>query len=56
MAKMVESDDTERRGLARGLDNHAEAVKVTLGPPGRNVVLEKKMMARRLPRCWRNPS
>ncbi|GEO95857.1 chaperonin GroEL [Kocuria turfanensis] len=41
MAKMIAFDEEARRGLERGLNTLADAVKVTLGPRGRNVVLEK---------------
>src|ERR1035437_5624056 len=41
-AKMIAFDEEARRGLERGMDQLANAVKVTLGPKGRNVVLEKK--------------
>ncbi len=42
MAKQVVFDDTARRSLKRGIDRLADAVKVTIGPKGRNVVLDKK--------------
>jgi chaperonin GroEL len=42
MAKMIAFDEEARRGLERGMNILADAVKVTLGPRGRNVVLEKK--------------
>ncbi|MCG8924311.1 chaperonin GroEL [Lentzea sp. CC55] len=42
MAKMIAFDEDARRGLERGMNTLADAVKVTLGPKGRNVVLEKK--------------
>src|SRR5690625_2049516 len=42
MAKMISHNEDARRGLERGLNILADAVKVTLGPRGRNVVLEKK--------------
>ena len=42
MAKLIAFDEDARRGLERGLNILADAVKVTLGPRGRNVVLEKK--------------
>src|SRR5579884_2143824 len=42
MAKMIAFDEEARRGLERGMNILADAVKVTLGPKGRNVVLEKK--------------
>ncbi|MDO4910170.1 MAG: chaperonin GroEL [Corynebacterium sp.] len=41
MAKIIAFDEEARRGLERGLNQLADAVKVTLGPKGRNVVLEK---------------
>src|ERR1700710_2705196 len=42
MAKIIAFNEEARRGLERGLNILADAVKVTLGPRGRNVVLEKK--------------
>ena len=42
MAKLIEFNIEARRGLERGMNILADAVKVTLGPKGRNVVLEKK--------------
>ena len=42
MAKMIAFDEEARRSLERGMNILADAVKVTLGPKGRNVVLEKK--------------
>jgi chaperonin GroEL len=41
-AKVIHFDDEARRGLQAGVDKLADTVKVTLGPKGRNVVLEKK--------------
>ncbi|WP_316671167.1 chaperonin GroEL [uncultured Propionibacterium sp.] len=41
MAKLIEFDSGARRGLEAGMNTLADAVKVTLGPKGRNVVLEK---------------
>ena len=41
MAKLIEYDIDARGALKRGADKLANAVKVTLGPKGRNVVLEK---------------
>ncbi|MEO3858709.1 chaperonin GroEL [Acrocarpospora sp. B8E8] len=41
-SKMIAFDEEARRGLERGMNQLADAVKVTLGPKGRNVVLEKK--------------
>lgn len=45
MAKKIIFDEEARRALQRGVDALANAVKVTLGPKGRNVVLEKKFGA-----------
>ena len=42
MAKIIAFDEEARRALERGMNVLADAVKVTLGPKGRNVVLEKK--------------
>jgi chaperonin GroEL len=42
MAKNVEFDEDARRALERGVNRLADAVKVTLGPKGRNVVIDKK--------------
>ena len=42
MAKILEFDETARRSLERGVDALANAVRVTLGPKGRNVVIDKK--------------
>ena len=45
MAKIIEYDVNARASLKRGVDKLANAVKVTLGPKGRNVVIEKKFGA-----------
>ena len=45
MAKRIIFDEEARKGLLRGIDAVADAVKVTLGPKGRNVILEKKFGA-----------
>src|ERR1700751_3905833 len=45
MPKMLQFDEAARRDLERGVNKLADAVKVTLGPRGRNVVLEKKFGA-----------
>jgi len=45
MAKLIEYDTDARSGLKTGVDKLADAVKVTLGPKGRNVILEKKFGA-----------
>ncbi len=42
MAKILEFDEAARRSLERGVDALADAVRVTLGPKGRNVVIDKK--------------
>jgi chaperonin GroEL len=45
LAKQLVFDEAARRSLKRGVDRLAEAVKVTIGPKGRNVVLDKKFGA-----------
>src|SRR5271154_1201844 len=45
MAKTLRFDDAARRGLESGVNKLADVVKVTLGPKGRNVVLDKKFGA-----------
>ena len=45
MAKILKFDDEARRSLEAGVNKLADAVKVTLGPKGRNVVLDKKFGA-----------
>src|SRR3954471_17254592 len=45
MTKILKFDEHARRGLEAGVNKLADAVKVTLGPKGRNVVLEKKFGA-----------
>ncbi|MFC2094577.1 chaperonin GroEL [Bacteroidota bacterium] len=45
MAKLIEYDSAARSGIKAGVDKLADAVKVTLGPKGRNVILEKKFGA-----------
>ena len=45
MPKILKFDDAARRGLEAGVDKLADTVKVTLGPKGRNVVLDKKFGA-----------
>src|SRR5688572_7695191 len=42
MAKQLLFDEEARRAIQRGVDQLADAVKVTLGPKGRNVVIDKK--------------
>ena len=41
-AKLISFEEDARRSLERGMDRLANAVRITLGPKGRNVVLEKK--------------
>ena len=41
MAKIIKFDEEARKGLEKGVETLAKAVKITLGPRGRNVVLEK---------------
>src|SRR5215472_13133335 len=45
MAKLLKFDESARRALEAGVDRLADAVKVTLGPKGRNVVIDKKFGA-----------
>ena len=45
MAKTIQFNEEARRALLAGVDTLANAVKVTLGPKGRNVVLDKKFGA-----------
>ena len=45
MAKLIKFNEDARRALERGVNKLADAVKVTLGPKGRNVVLDKKFGA-----------
>ncbi|MEE2630536.1 MAG: TCP-1/cpn60 chaperonin family protein, partial [Actinomycetota bacterium] len=45
MSKILKFDEEARRGLEAGVNKLADAVKVTLGPTGRNVVLDKKFGA-----------
>src|ERR671917_2777764 len=45
MPKQITFDETARRALERGIDKLADAVKITLGPRGRHVVLDKKFGA-----------
>jgi chaperonin GroEL len=40
-AKMIAFDEEARRALERGMNQLADAVRITLGPKGRNVVIEK---------------
>jgi len=48
MAKMIAFNEEARRGLERGMNVLADAVKVTLGPRGRNVVQQLLMMVSQL--------
>ena len=45
MAKIISFNEEARKGLERGMNTLADAVRVTLGPKGRNVVLEKSFGA-----------
>ena len=45
MAKQIVYDEDARQAIMRGINSLAAAVRVTLGPKGRNVVLEKKFGA-----------
>ena len=45
MAKQIIFSQNSREGLLKGIDAVADAVKVTLGPKGRNVIIEKKFGA-----------
>ena len=49
MAKQIAFNEEARRGLERGMNILADAVKVTLGPRGRNVVLRRSGAHPRLP-------
>ena len=51
MAKRIIYNEQARRALERGIDILAESVAVTLGPKGRNVVLEKKFGAPQIINC-----
>src|SRR5213596_1383148 len=42
MAKQIVYGDSSRQGILRGVNSLANAVKVTLGPKGRNVIIDKK--------------
>ena len=42
MSKIISFNEEARKGLERGMNTLADAVRVTLGPKGRNVVLDKK--------------
>ena len=42
MAKQLQFDESARQALLRGVEKLARAVKATLGPAGRNVILDKK--------------
>ena len=48
MAKEIKYDMDARDLLKKGVDELANAVKVTLGPKGRNVIIEKKLVLRTL--------
>jgi chaperonin GroEL (HSP60 family) len=48
MAKQITYGDASRHAILRGVNSLADAVKVTLGPKGRNVVLDKKFGSPRI--------
>jgi len=48
MAKIISFNEESRRSLERGINTLADAVKITLGPKGRNVLLEKNLVHHRL--------
>ena len=50
MAKEIKFDMDAREELRKGVDQLANAVKVTLGPRGRNVIIDKNMAHPRLPK------
>ena len=47
-AKQLQFDEEARRGLERGMNTLADAVKVTLGPKGRNVLRDFRLIAKYL--------
>ena len=53
MTKIIKFDEDARRGMENGLNLLADTVKVTLGPKGRNVVLDKKWGAPHDHQGWR---
>ena len=53
MAKIICYGEEARKALEKGVDQLADTVKITLGPKGRNVVLDKKFGPRRS--SWRTP-
>ena len=53
MAKKIVFNEEARKSLLKGIDAVADAVKVTLGPKGRNVILEKKL---NLKTDWKMPA
>ena len=50
MAKQIQLDETARQALLRGVEQIAKAVKSTLGPAGRNVVIDKNSVLPSSPR------
>ena len=54
MAKIICYGEEARKALEKGVDQLADTVKITLGPKGRNVVLDKKFGAPRRS-SWRTP-
>ena len=49
MAKQILFNEEARKALKRGVDTVADAVKITIGPKGRNVVLDKKYGSPNIP-------
>ena len=56
MAKRIIYNENARRALEKGIDILAESVAVTLGPKGRNVVLEKKFGSPQICLLYTSPS
>ena len=54
MAKEVKYGNDARKGLEAGVNKLADTVKVTLGPKGRNVVLDRKIWFTAHHKRWRN--
>jgi chaperonin GroEL len=60
MAKQIVTGENSRQAILRGVNILADAVKITLGPKGRNAVIEKKfgapIITKDAPPCWRKRS
>ena len=56
MAKILKFDEDARRALERGVNKLADTVKVTIGPKGRNVVIDKKFGAPTITLFWAEPA